>query len=381
MIQAFLVDDEEHALNILELFLERIGGVEVIGRSNNGFDAIRQLESLKPDVLFLDIEMPEMNGIELAERLRNDRSDVRIIFVTAYDQYAISAFELAAIDYILKPLEMERLVKTVARINKELDRHRGDAGLAANNAVPSLAEAPRLTIRLMGQYSAGIEGKAGIRWRTNKEKELLAYLASRNEYRAHRDQIIEDLWPEENFDKAKVYLHTSVSLLRKHLKQIDLDGIVKYENERYFLDKDQVDVDVPSFKKHLQELKQLEKPTPRDIERALLFHKGPLLKDEDYLWADYDAELLERTAAEWRLALGGFYWESGEYDKVAETAELAIERSPYDEEAYRLLMKSYNGLGKNYLVHSVYHRLTDKLEELQIKPSELTLKLYEECCK
>ncbi len=71
MITAFLVDDEEHALTILELFLQRSGEVEVIGRSNNGFDAIRQLGELKPDVLFLDIEMPEMNGLELAEVVRN----------------------------------------------------------------------------------------------------------------------------------------------------------------------------------------------------------------------------------------------------------------------------------------------------------------------
>ena len=125
MITAFLVDDEDHALAILELFLQRSGEVEVIGRSNNGFDAIRQLGDRKPDVLFLDIEMPEMNGLELAEIVRNANTDVQIVFVTAYDQNAISAFDRAAFDYLLKPLEANRLAKTIARLRWRTAKDKG----------------------------------------------------------------------------------------------------------------------------------------------------------------------------------------------------------------------------------------------------------------
>ncbi|QJD84546.1 response regulator [Cohnella herbarum] len=379
MIKAFVVDDEEHALNILELFLQRTGEVEVIGRSSNGFDAIRKLKMLRPDVLFLDIEMPEMNGLELAEIVRNDNNDVQIVFVTAYDQYAISAFEHAAIDYILKPLEMDRLAKTIARIQKENAR----SGIVAEHAalVNEAPDAPMLTIRLFGQYFAGIDDGPRMKWRTSKEKELMAYLAVQEDSRVHRDLIIENLWPEDSFHKAKVYLHTCISLLRKNMKQLGFDGVLKYENERYYLDPERVEIDVRIFREHLNRLKKLESPDCAEIEQALLLYEGPLLKDEDYVWAEQEMEQYDKSASQWRSTLTEAYIKLREYDKAVTMAELTIDHSPYEEGAYRLLMKGYHCLGRNDQVLSVYRRLAHKLEELQIKPSEMTTKLYEEMIK
>lgn len=376
MIKAFLVDDEEHALNILELFLQRTGEVEVIGRSNNGFDAIRKLKMLRPDVLFLDIEMPEMNGLELAEILRNDNSDVQIVFVTAYDQYAISAFEHAAIDYILKPLEMDRLSKTISRLQKENTK----SGAVADHAaiINETSQTSKLTIRLFGQFLAEIDGGPRMKWRTSKEKELLAYLAVQEDNRVHRDLIIDNVWPEDSYQKAKVYLHTCISLLRKNMKQLGFDGVLKYENERYFLDPEQVEIDVRIFRGHLNGLKKMDHPNCAEIEQALLLYAGPLLKYEDYMWAEQEMELLDKSAAQWRASLTEMYFYLQEYDKAVAMAELTIDHSPYEEEAYRLLLKGYHYLGRNDQVLSVYRRLSHKLEELQIKPSEKTTKLYEE---
>ncbi|WP_256762059.1 response regulator [Cohnella sp. WQ 127256] len=381
MIQAFIVDDEEHALNILELFLERIGGVEVIGRSNNGFDALHQLLALKPDVLFLDIEMPEMNGIELAEIIRNDNSDVQIIFVTAYDQYAISAFEQAAIDYILKPLELDRLSKTITRLRKEI----GNLGMFSkeqskkeDSLVVARDAEPKLSIRLLGQYLVEVEGGPRLKWRTSKEKELLAYLAIHGDSRVHRDHIIEDLWPDDNYNKAKVYLHTCISLIRKNIKQLGLSGILRYENERYFLDPDRVEVDVKEYQKWMKNLKGTDNLTPHDIEKALTYHQGMLLTDEDYVWAEQEAELLDNSTAQWQIVLAESYLKMQEYDKAIEIALRTIDYSPYNEESYRLLMRGYQRLGRNDQVLLVYRRLTQKLDELQIKPSMITIQLYEE---
>jgi len=373
MIKAFIVDDEEHALNILELFLQRTGEVEVVGRSSNGFDALAQLAWLKPDVLFLDIEMPEMNGLELAELVRNNDGDVRIVFATAYDQYAISAFELAAADYILKPLEAERLAKTIARIRKEIGK---SGGAGERTETPEGAD--KLTIRLFGQLFAGVGEDRRMKWRTSKEKELLAYLASREDKRVHRDLIIEALWPDESYSKAKIYLHTCISLLRKNLKQLGFDGIVKYENEGYYLEADRVDVDARAFKQRVRELKRSGDPEPAGIEEALALHRGPFLQEGDYLWAEQEAEALENSAREWRLALAEIRLRNAEFEKATGTAELAVESSPYDEEAYRLLMRGYRGLGKHDQVHAVYRRLVGRLEELRVKPSEASRRLYEE---
>ncbi|WP_239618593.1 response regulator [Cohnella mopanensis] len=378
MIKAFLVDDEEHALTILELFLQRTGEVEVVGRSSNGFDAIRQLRTLNPDVLFLDIEMPEMNGVELAEIVRNDNSDVQIVFVTAYDQYAVAAFEQAAIDYILKPLEADRLSKTIARIQKESVKY--EAVIQQTSSTDDEARPSKLNIRLFGRYFAGIDGGPGMKWRTSKEKELLAYLALQDGNRAHRDLIIENLWPDESYHKAKIYLHTCVSLLRKHMKQLGLDSILKYENARYFLVSDRVEIDAQNYKKRLNSLKKQGNTVLEEIEQTLMIYEGPLLQDEDYVWAEQETELCDKSAAQWRYSLTEAYLKLQDYDKAVAMAELTIGYSPYEEEAYRLLMKGYHHLGRNDQVLSVYRRLSNKLEELRIKPSETTIKLYEEIC-
>ncbi len=374
MITAFLVDDEEHALTILELFLQRSGEVEVIGRSNNGFDAIRQLGELKPDVLFLDIEMPEMNGLELAEVVRNVNTDVQIVFVTAYDQYAISAFEHAAVDYLLKPLEADRLSKTIARLRHTIDKMRG----AERTLAPAVG---RMSVQLFGPMSVGIEGGPWLKWRTANEKELFAYLASQDEKRVHRDRLIEALWPDENYQKAKIYLHTCISLLRKNLKRIGFGEVVKYVNEGYFLDTERIDVDARFLAGRLQKLKEAEHPEAAEIEKALSYYRGPFLQEDDYLWAEQQTGAFEKSVYEWSLTLGKIRLNEREYDKAAKAAEKAIERSPYDEEAYRLLMSSYRGLGMNDRVHVVYRKLLDKLEELQVKPSDSSRMLYEEICE
>lgn len=120
MIRAYLVDDEEHALNLLEVLLLEIGGVEVVGRSGDPQEALVCIRTIKPDLVFLDIEMPGMYGIELAERIKSDLPDTSIVFVTAHNEHAIAAFEHDASDYLLKPPEEARLSKTVQRIRKSL---------------------------------------------------------------------------------------------------------------------------------------------------------------------------------------------------------------------------------------------------------------------
>jgi two-component system LytT family response regulator len=113
MLGAVIVDDEELARQLLREQLQDTGGVEVIAECPNGFEAVKAVGELKPDLLFLDIQMPKLNGFEVLE-LIEDRS-VSVIFVTAYDQYALKAFDAHAVDYLLKPFAADRLKTALAR--------------------------------------------------------------------------------------------------------------------------------------------------------------------------------------------------------------------------------------------------------------------------
>src|ERR1044072_7662907 len=119
-LKAVLVDDEQLARDELGYLLGQIGGVEVLGQAGNGIEALSTIERLQPDVVFLDVQMPGLTGFEVARRMLNARASPHIIFVTAYDQHAIEAFEVNAVDYLLKPLEPTRLELAVGRARRRI---------------------------------------------------------------------------------------------------------------------------------------------------------------------------------------------------------------------------------------------------------------------
>lgn len=116
MIRALIVDDEEPARERLRRLLGEVGDVEVAGEAADGEQAMAQIAALAPDVVFLDIQMPGATGLEIAVSLPAPRP--HIVFCTAYDQYAVDAFELNAVDYLLKPVSRARLTKALERVRQ-----------------------------------------------------------------------------------------------------------------------------------------------------------------------------------------------------------------------------------------------------------------------
>lgn len=113
MLRTVIIDDEAPARDLLRHYLKDIDSVEVVGECENGFEGLKVISEMKPDLVILDIQMPKLTGFEMLEVL-NDRPNV--IFATAYDQYAIKAFELCAADYLLKPFSKERLQNAISKV-------------------------------------------------------------------------------------------------------------------------------------------------------------------------------------------------------------------------------------------------------------------------
>ncbi|SMS01384.1 Transcriptional regulatory protein YehT [Vibrio mangrovi] len=120
-MKALIIDDEIHAREELEQLLKEDGSLEIIGQAGNAIDGLKQINQLKPDVVFLDIQMPQITGIDLLAMLDQETMP-RIVFITAYDQYAIQAFEDNAFDYLLKPIDEKRLHKTLQRLKRDIQR-------------------------------------------------------------------------------------------------------------------------------------------------------------------------------------------------------------------------------------------------------------------
>ncbi|MBY0121817.1 LytTR family DNA-binding domain-containing protein [Bacillus sp. S/N-304-OC-R1] len=118
MLRAYIVDDEPLARDELKFLLNRSKEVEIAGESDCFEEAVADISILKPDLVFLDIELSEQNGLNLAKQLEALNLTPAIVFATAYDEYALQAFELNAIDYILKPYDENRLKKTLEKVKK-----------------------------------------------------------------------------------------------------------------------------------------------------------------------------------------------------------------------------------------------------------------------
>lgn len=147
-LRALVVDDEQPARQELCFQLERLAAVEVAGEAGDGVEALALVDALKPDLVLLDIQMPGRDGFAVARDLIERRSDTRVVFVTAYDQYAIDAFEVSAVDYLLKPVEPERLERAIGRVRQQLQQQR-----AAGGAVDG--EDLRRIVRYVAEQQAG----------------------------------------------------------------------------------------------------------------------------------------------------------------------------------------------------------------------------------
>lgn len=222
-MRVMIVDDEKPARDRLQRMLQKIPRIEVIGEAGDGRTALAKVVERRPDLLLLDVQMPGLGGFEVIQGLLKQDTDLpHIIFVTAYDEYALRAFEVEAIDYLLKPVEQERLEQAINRVDRIADRH----GLAdriirltqiletQNNApLEKIAVRKRQKIVLIDIGNIHwVEADAGLTFiHTDKERflvnstlrELEDRLPKRIFFRSHRSSLVNlekilEIIPKEN---------------------------------------------------------------------------------------------------------------------------------------------------------------------------------------
>ena len=142
-LRVVVVDDEDLARAVVREYLQQRADVEIVAECANGFDAVKAVSELRPDVLLLDVQMPKLDGFEVLELVGND---VAVVFTTAYDEYALRAFDVHAVDYLLKPFSAERLGDALSRARGRLGR--GERG-PSTDVVAAARPAPGYTTRIL----------------------------------------------------------------------------------------------------------------------------------------------------------------------------------------------------------------------------------------
>ncbi|MBG9754397.1 response regulator [Lysinibacillus sphaericus] len=360
-----LVDDEYLSLKRLKTLLEEshVPGIEIVGEYTDSLKVIEEIQNLQPSVVFLDIVMPDMDGLALGEKIQELLPDVEIVFTTGFDQYALDAFNLHAVDYLLKPIQITRLEKTLDRLEQINNKHKKRV---VNSTIISL---------FGGLQVISPDGHTQIlKWRTSKAKELFAYLLNHRDEIIYRDTILELFWPESDRDKASKQLYTAVYTIRQTLKNYGLDGVQISSpllNSGYKLLLEQTIVDVEQWLASLKSLPTLEQANVEEHEQVFQMYTGDYLEDCDYLWAESERERLRRLWLHHAHQLSEFYIKIENYSAAIKVQETVQALFAGEEENYFTLMKLYDLLNNVTAVEEQYLLLKKALQEhFAVEPSE-----------
>ncbi|HJP93223.1 MAG TPA: LytTR family DNA-binding domain-containing protein [Pyrinomonadaceae bacterium] len=200
-IRTLIVDDEPLARRNLRLLLEKDPQIEIVDECRNGREAVKVINSLSPDLIFLDIQMPEMDGFDVLERVGPDQIQA-IIFVTAFDQYALKAFDVHALDYLLKPFDDERFGNALARAKSQIETR----------------EINRLSKRLL----ALLEERESERKESKEQQNYLTRLMIKVSGRMTLLKVHDIDFIEADGNYAKLHVGRKAHLLRE--KMHDLEG-------------------------------------------------------------------------------------------------------------------------------------------------------------
>jgi len=217
-LRAVIVDDEAPARALVREFLAADPAIEVVGECGNGFEAVKAIGELEPDVAFLDVQMPKLDGFEVLELLERPPA---VVFVTAYDEYALKAFEVHAVDYVLKPIGRERLAEAVAQVRSRLAAGPTGAAGPSPHALAAAARPP-------GQFVERVLVKDGARVHVIPIARL-DWIQAQDDYVSIRSEGKTYLKPQPLADVAAgldprrfVRVHRSVILNVERLARLEL---------------------------------------------------------------------------------------------------------------------------------------------------------------
>lgn len=299
-MKAILIDDEYYALQGLRMELEQIGGIEVVGIYENGKIALEELDVKKPDIVFLDIEMPGITGIELFGKLIDKKSDLKIVFITAYNHYAVQAFELNAVDYLVKPVQRQRLIKTIQRLSERIER-----------------KEKNISIKCFRHFSILID-KIEINkgWRTKKAEELLAYLICEKGRFVSKEKIAEALWPDLDGEKSMSNLYLAYYYIKKQAKNSGIIFPIESGRGKMCLKMDNMDCDIIKLDSYIEKCTSIDEHNIETAERVLELYIGMPFEDSYYAWAVEIQQYYENMHTYILKEVFNYYEKQGNIEKL-----------------------------------------------------------------
>ncbi|ADQ14000.1 response regulator [Halanaerobium hydrogeniformans] len=344
MLNAIIVDDEIHALERMKDFVIKSDSLNLLGSYSQAEKCLKELEQGKlPDVVFLDIQMPGVNGLELAQKIQDIDENLDVVFITAYDNYAVDAFELNALDYLLKPISKQRFKKTVQRLKEK-------QGLVEEKS-------EKIKVNSFGQLDLSYqEEKLNIKWPTLKSQELFLLLLDHKGNLVAINKLAGKLWPDKTQQKANNILYTTIYSLRKAFREIGFKKIITSKRGYYRLNLDNFDLALLEFETLITKIKSNSAFSSEEIEQLIKVYQGPYLEDVDYEWAyNYKAKL-EKEYKDALLKAADNYYKQQKFQKSEQLLKTILELDFLFDPAQKKLIKLLKFQAKEELARMQYNQ-------------------------
>ncbi|KJS13866.1 MAG: hypothetical protein VR67_01995 [Peptococcaceae bacterium BRH_c8a] len=360
MIRAIIVDDERPSVDKMGKLLGDSGVVDIKGKFLNPLDALEFVKKVKIDTAFIDIEMPEMDGFQLANRVFALQEWTAVVFVTAYNEYAVEAFRINALDYLLKPVDKKRLNETLERIRQEKN-------ININQS--------RMQVRCFGKFKV-IAGSGEVKFRTSKAEELLAYLIDGRGAEISRDEIIDRLWPDYEGDRAVAHFNTTLYNVRKALQQNGIQASIKHSRGCYCLEAASIDCDYHRFLSLTAAPTAINVLTISDYEALAALYTGDYLESNQFQWSQRSRMQLKEKYVQLVLDMAEYYKAVGEQDRAAELLKTGLKHEPLHTDLNYRLVETLMVAKKRIAAVKYYNAYRRELKnELGLEPDVKLRKL------
>lgn len=362
---AIVIDDEILAVEHIDRLLRK-AELSVFGFTNP-IEALESQQVKNADVAFLDIEMPVISGLRLAEKIQEINEDCEVVFITGHNQYAVEAFEVNALDYLLKPVTTGQVDRAIKRII----RRRGK-----REEISAHKESIRNTIRisLFGKMSVTMgDVKKSLRFMTVKGAEIFCFMLLQKESEVSKWKLIDEIWPNKDLDKGDINLRSTVSRLNKTFRENSIRIAMKSTRNGYRLEiLEEIVVDAFLLEGIADEKYMISENNIKSYEAILLDYNDMLFEEFDSEWCNIYRTIYNRY---FRIAVRKLitYYKEVQPDPliILNVIERIIKYEPYDENIRELSLDLiYKIAGRNG-VKEYYEDFKKLLKnDLGMKPGE-----------
>lgn len=366
MMKVIILDDEAPVLRLLRRVLESFPDVEIIGEYTNSIQGLQAIEQQQPDVCFLDVEMPNLNGFQVIHGIENLHT--QFVFVTAHDRYAVEAFRVNVADYILKPITKGEVERVLNKLRPRIE-------------LPKLPQGtPALAIEFFGELQASYKGMP-LEWPTEKVADLFAYFIYHTGKKVEKWELCDILWPDLPPEKARHNVYNAMYLLKRLLNTHEIDYSISNKRGFYEFTIENTSVDFKRLEQLFSSASEGEERSIEKLEQIEVLYQGDFLARKDYSWCQPIRAYYEQVYSKVIEQLLHYYVEHKLDDQAILLGRKVLQLYPEQERVAMVIMPLYLERGEPAL-QKFYEEYSEYcMKELNIPLSPKINAFYKQLIK